>query len=200
MSTGPGSNWADRRELPAELIFGSAGMVAVGSVEEAKNGIRRFAGPDAANRATIPFPGVSNLRKSCQGDAQGALTPAKLQYSNRTAWRLKTSPSPAIYTKRQSGEESASCVDEPEGRKLKRSVPFSSPGLTCISGTLSADQNYGQAEACPTSSNRCLHNPREAVHKVVSGIPIRRFLSISAGICSPGTGRLNRYPWTSVQP
>jgi len=33
---GSGSNWADRRELPADLIFGRAAVVAVDSVEEAK--------------------------------------------------------------------------------------------------------------------------------------------------------------------
>ncbi len=33
---GTGSNWADRRELPADLIFGRAAVVAVDSVEEAK--------------------------------------------------------------------------------------------------------------------------------------------------------------------
>ncbi|HWE52864.1 MAG TPA: ornithine cyclodeaminase family protein [Bryobacteraceae bacterium] len=33
---GSGSNWADRRELPADLIFGRAAIVAVDSVEEAK--------------------------------------------------------------------------------------------------------------------------------------------------------------------
>jgi ornithine cyclodeaminase/alanine dehydrogenase-like protein (mu-crystallin family) len=32
---GTGSNWADRRELPADLIFGRAGIVAVDSVEGA---------------------------------------------------------------------------------------------------------------------------------------------------------------------
>jgi alanine dehydrogenase len=33
---GSGSNWADRRELPTELIFGKASIVAVDSVEGAK--------------------------------------------------------------------------------------------------------------------------------------------------------------------
>jgi ornithine cyclodeaminase/alanine dehydrogenase-like protein (mu-crystallin family) len=33
---GSGSNWADRRELPADLIFGRAAIVAVDSVEVAK--------------------------------------------------------------------------------------------------------------------------------------------------------------------
>ena len=33
---GSGSNWADRRELPADLIFGRAAIVAVDSVEEAR--------------------------------------------------------------------------------------------------------------------------------------------------------------------
>ncbi len=55
---GTGSNWADRRELPAELIFGSAGMVAVDSVEEAKMESGDLLSPDAGIGLRYNFPGV----------------------------------------------------------------------------------------------------------------------------------------------
>jgi alanine dehydrogenase len=54
---GTGSNWADRRELPAELIFGRAAIVAVDSIEGARMESGDLLIPLHDSPAT-PFPGV----------------------------------------------------------------------------------------------------------------------------------------------
>ena len=69
---GSGSNWADRRELPGDLIFGEAAVVAVDSVEGAKlesgdllipmreSGIERFPGVELASIVAGQIPGRIN--------------------------------------------------------------------------------------------------------------------------------------------
>ncbi len=52
-----GSNWADRRELPADLIFGKAAVVAVDSVEVARIESGDILIPLREN-PDAPFPGV----------------------------------------------------------------------------------------------------------------------------------------------
>ena len=54
---GSGSNWAERRELPADLIFGKAAIVAVDSVEVAKIESGDILIP-FAEKPGVAFPGV----------------------------------------------------------------------------------------------------------------------------------------------
>lgn len=72
---GSGSNWADRRELPSDLIFGKAAIVAVDSVEGAKMESGDLLIPMRESGSDV-FPGVelseivAGLRPGRTNDAQ----------------------------------------------------------------------------------------------------------------------------------
>jgi alanine dehydrogenase len=80
---GAGSNWAERRELPADLIFGRAALVAVDSVEVAKI---------ESGDLLIPNFRAWNYPVSWPESGPAARATMRSRFSNQTDSRLKISP------------------------------------------------------------------------------------------------------------